>query len=348
MAARTAVRFPTVPLLARFGLAALAVLVAAATVFVLGTAYAEAAKWTHPVRRPVTSTPADVGLVYEDVRLVTEDGLHLAAWYIPSTNGAAIVVLHGIGGNRAGDLGLDRDLAERGYGLIIPDLRAHGDSDGDVCTLGLLEVRDVRAAVDYLNQRPDVDPERLGVHGSSMGASVAMMSAAEMPELRVIVATSGFASVEWVVQHQFAMLESVPQWLAPVVVAMGSWQAGVNVRDIAPVQRIGRISPRPILIIHGDEDETFTVDNAHLLYDAAGDPRDTWIIPGAGHGGSTGPYGSDPEAYAERVGSFFDRALQPIAARAADSGEAARETGTTFPAGGIYGSMVTSATAVPV
>ena len=181
-----------------------------------------------------------------------------------------------------------------------------------------------------------------------MGASVAMMSAAEMQELRAVVATSGFASVEWVVQHQFEMLETVPQWLAPVVVAMGSWQAGVNVKEIAPVQRIGRISPRPILIIHGDQDETFTVDNAHLLYDAAGDPKDLWIISGVGHGGSIGPYGSNPRPYAERVGGFFDRGLQPSADRAAGSAGASRETGSTFMEGGINGPLVTSTAAVPV
>jgi len=68
--------------------------------FVLSMAYDAAANWTHPLHQPPTSTPADYGLAYEDVRLVTEDGLRLTAWYIPTTNGAALIFLHGLGGNR--------------------------------------------------------------------------------------------------------------------------------------------------------------------------------------------------------------------------------------------------------
>ena len=91
---------------------------------------------------------------------------------------------------------------------------------------------------------------------------------------------------------------------------MGSWQAGVDARDIAPVQRVGQIGPRPIMIIHGDQDEMFSVDNAYLLFQAASDPKELWVMPGVAHPGpGVGPYGTDPQAYVGRVGRFLDAAL---------------------------------------
>jgi dipeptidyl aminopeptidase/acylaminoacyl peptidase len=281
--------------------------------FVLSTASSAAYRWTHPIRTPAAQTPEAYGLAYEEAPLTTEDGLHLAAWYLPSSNGAAIILLHGLGGNRGGDLGVARGFVDRGYGVLIPDLRAHGESEGSVSTLGLNEVRDVRAALGYLQQRPDVDAERIGIYGASLGAAVAIMAAAEMPELKVVVADSSFASVEWLVRYQFEKLDQAPAWLAPAVVAIGGWQAGVDAREIAPVRRVGRISPRPLMIMHGELDETFVAENARLLAAAAGEPTELWIDPGVGH---TRLYAADPETYMRRVRDFFDRVLQPPDGRA--------------------------------
>jgi dipeptidyl aminopeptidase/acylaminoacyl peptidase len=273
---------------------------------ILKTAYDAAAEWTHPTRKPVTENPSAYGLAYEDVSLATEDGLHLAAWYVPSRGGPALVVLHGIHGNRANDLEFVGQLVQRGYSVLIPDLRAHGDSDGEVSTLGYREVRDVRAATDYLKGRPDVDPERIGIYGPSMGAAVAIMAAAEIPELKVVVADSSFASVEWLVGNQFEKLEQVPGWIAPLVVTMGSLQMGVDARRIAPIEQVARISPRPLMIIHGEADETFLVQNATLLAEAAQEPKEVWIDPGVTHARL---WASDPQAYVDRVAGFFDRTL---------------------------------------
>jgi len=138
------------------------------------------------------------------------------------------------------------------------------------------------------------------------------MVATQIPELQVVVADSGVASIEWVVQHQFEKLETLPGWMAPVVVAMGSLQTGVDAREIAPVKQVGRISPRPLMIIHGDQDEVFLVANAVLLAWAAREPTELWIDPGVGH---SRLYASDPEGYVQRVGGFLDRALLPEQAR---------------------------------
>jgi uncharacterized protein len=132
------------------------------------------------------------------------------------------------------------------------------------------------------------------------------MAASEIPELRAVVADSTFASMEWLVRNQFSQLESTPDWLAPLELAVGGWQAKANPLDIAPVERIARISPRPVFILHGDVDTMFLVDNARMLYEAAGEPKELWIEPGVGHGGL---YDHDPDAFLAKVGGWLDQAL---------------------------------------
>lgn len=278
-------------------------------------AYRLAETYTRPIRQAPGATPADVGLAYEALSLETEDGLRLAAWYVPSVAPAApagahpaLILVHGLGSHRGELLPLARDLALRGYGLLLLDLRAHGQSEGRASTLGLLEVRDVRAAVRFLQARPDVDPARLGIYGQSLGAAVAIMAAAELPPLKAVVADSGFASVDWLVRHQFQAFSRLPSSLGPLVAALGGWQAGVDPAQVAPVERIGRISPRPVLLIHGELDETFSVENARLLKQAAGEPSELWILPGVGHAGA---YSANPGVYLARLGQFFDAALTP-------------------------------------
>lgn len=294
--------------LARLGAFAAALFLVEALTFGLLLPYRAASNYTQPARSALFGNPRDYDLDYEEVRLRTADGLTLAAWYVPSENRAALVLIHGIGTNRADLLPLTRDLAQRGFGVLLFDLRAHGQSEGDISTLGVLEVLDVRSAVDYLLGRPDVDPGRLGVYGNSLGAAIAIMAAAEIAELRSVVADSGFASVEWIVRNQFNSLVRLPAWTAPLVLIFGSWQSGVDPSQIAPVDRIRRISPRPIMLIHGERDTTFAVQNTHLLSEAAGEPKEVWIVPRVDHAAA---YGADPSRYVERVGGFFERALFP-------------------------------------
>lgn len=275
-----------------------------------GLAVRAASNYTRPARVLPAATPASVGMDYETVRLRTEDGVSIAAWYTPSRNGAALVMVHGIGANRAELLPIARDLTERGYGLLLLDLRGHGESGDAVTTLGLNEIHDIRAAVRYLEGRPDVDAARIGCYGVSLGAAAVIMAAAEIDEVRAVVVESPFASAEWLARNQFRKVVNLPHWFAPVVLRIGAWQAGVDPTLIAPVERIGRISPRPILLIHGAEDALFDEENFHLLAAAAREPKETWLVPGAGHVGAHILHGA---AYVERVAGFFDRALLGVA-----------------------------------
>jgi len=138
--------------------------------------------------------PADYGLVNRDEPLATDDGLQLAAWYVPGTRPESLILVHGLGANRADMLDLATVLHTRGYNLLLPDLRAHGRSQGNVSTLGVKEVRDIQAAVKYLQLQPEVDPYRIGIYGASLGGAVALLAAEQIPTLRGVVVDSTFAT----------------------------------------------------------------------------------------------------------------------------------------------------------
>ena len=99
-------------------------------------------------------SPADLGLEYEDVTFPTSDGLTLSGWYIPSQNGAAIIAAHARNGNRTGMIYHAGFLARHGYGVLLFDLRAHGDSEGEMWLHGWRGHLDVLGALDYLQNRP--------------------------------------------------------------------------------------------------------------------------------------------------------------------------------------------------
>jgi dipeptidyl aminopeptidase/acylaminoacyl peptidase len=129
-------------------------------------------------------TPRDKGLTYEEVTLTTVDGLSLKGWYLPSRNRAALILLHGYGGNRLEVLERAALLAEHGYGVLLYDERASGESGGDQRTFGWRDVNDVPLAVAYLQARSEIDPHRIGLLGFSIGGQIALRAAAQSDRIK--------------------------------------------------------------------------------------------------------------------------------------------------------------------
>jgi pimeloyl-ACP methyl ester carboxylesterase len=135
-----------------------------------------------------SGTPADEGLDYRDVTFETADGVSLSGWFVPSRNGAALVVRHGAGSTRTATLDQAGVLGRDGYGLLLVDARGHGLSEGRGMDLGWYGDQDIEAAVDFLAAQPGVDPERIGLLGLSMGGEEAVGAAAADPRIRAVVA----------------------------------------------------------------------------------------------------------------------------------------------------------------
>ncbi len=264
-----------------------------------------------PGRTLPQRTPADVGITHwRDVSFESKDGLTLSGWYVASENTATVILVHGLGSNRERLLNDAALLVAEGYGVLLFDLRNSGTSEGDLTTLGYLEVLDVGGALDFVLAQPESDPQRVGLLGHSMGGTTVILAAARYPQVRAVVAESAYTSVADNVADSVEALTGLPPFpFAPLVVWFGEREAGLDISQVSPIEIIGTLSPRPVLLVHGELDPTIPVENARRLYAAAGEPKELYLIPNAGHGGFLQ---AQPEEYPRRVVGFFDRYLLPV------------------------------------
>ena len=254
--------------------------------------------FTHKPRSPVRA--ADLGRPYEKVSFRTSDGLRLAGWYVPSRNGASVIAFPG----RRGPVDHARMLIRHGYGVLLFDRRGEGESDGDGNLFGWGGDKDVKAAISFLQRRPDVHDGRIGGLGLSVGGELMLQTAAETDGLKAVVSEgAGFRSI-----REASELPGASRWLLLPQNVMLTASTALFANEGPPEnlrKLVGRIAPRPVFLIyatHGQGGEELNPD----YYDAAGEPKTLWEIPEAGH---TGGLDARPREYEQRVVSFFDEAL---------------------------------------
>jgi dienelactone hydrolase len=291
-------RKPSDPLWWRYGrrllLAAGALLAAAFVLFTLAFAYVI----THAARAYVPA--ADLGAPYEDVSFRTTDGLLLKGWYIRSRNGAAVVSVPG----RASSQERAKLLARHGYGVLLFDRRGEGESEGDPNLLGWQGERDIHAAVRFLQRRADVDPQRIGGIGLSVGGEMMIEAAAESAALKAIVSEG--ASTRSVRDD---IANGGASWDVLVGCSLFTAAAALFSSDLPPADLkslVPKIAPRPVFFIYGERGQPEEQPANEGFYAAARGPKQLWEVPGSGHIG--GPE-AQPQQYEQRVTAFFDRAL---------------------------------------
>jgi dipeptidyl aminopeptidase/acylaminoacyl peptidase len=250
---------------------------------------------------PRMTTPDDYGAPHETLDVRTADGVRLAAWYLPGTLPAAIVVSGGYRG-RAGDvLGISAGLQRAGFHVAVYGWRGTPGSDVAAHTLGVYERNDLTAVLDALSARLGGVP--IGLLGYSLGGAVSISVAADDQRVAAVCTDSAFADPRLLIGERVHSSLRVPAALvmAPVI-AMFARRTGARLTDFRPVLAVEHISPRPLLIIHGDADATVPVHHAELLYAAAKEPKQLWRLPGVGH---VGAYFADRREYLARVLAFF-------------------------------------------
>jgi alpha-beta hydrolase superfamily lysophospholipase len=251
--------------------------------------------------------PADLGVA--DVTFESTDGTPIRAWLALAKVGApAVVLVHGFKTSRAEMLPWARFLHDGGYNALLLDLRGAGRSGGATIGLGATETRDIVQAVQTAGEAFRTD--HVGVLGISLGAGAAILAAADDPRVSAVIADSAWTDQDF----QLARLSSLPIGalripLAPDGIAAVNLLVGADVTKARPIDAIGRISPRPILLIHSADDDNATtpVDGARRLFAAAGEPKELWIAPQGGHVGAINAF---PDEYRARVLAFFREALR--------------------------------------
>ena len=250
---------------------------------------------SHAPRNPISE--ASLGVAHLQVRVPMADGRELGAWYVPSRNRAAVVLIHGSSGNRARVADRAELLARHGYGVLALDLPGNGESDGHSSGLGDNAQPAVTAAVDYLRRRPDVDPDAIAGFGVSLGGEVLLEGAAYDERLAAVI-SDGAARPQ-----DADRVESAPP---PTAIALAMIR-GVSGMRPAPslIDLVPEIAPRPVLLI-GSGGRGTEIPVTRLYAQAAGTTAQVWEIPEAGH---TGGLRARPAEYERRVIDFLDEAL---------------------------------------
>jgi dienelactone hydrolase len=257
------------------------------------------------------TTPADRGLVYLDVTYRTSDGVTISGWYVPSSNRAAVVLLHGAGSTRSSVLDHAVVLARHGYGVLLADARGHGRSNGRAMDFGWYGDRDLAAAVSYLASRPEVDPAKIGAVGLSMGGEEAVGAAALDRRIRAVVGEGvtnrTYADKGWLTEaHGFrGWLQQRLEW---VLYSTTDLLTDAH-PPIALRRAVGLAAPRRVLLITAGNvpDEAAA---ARWIQSASPGSVEVWVVPDTGH---TGALHTHPEEWEAMVTAFLDQALAPAA-----------------------------------
>jgi uncharacterized protein len=247
-------------------------------------------------------------LAPEDITFDSETGVTLEGRFFAGMNDATVILLHGFSERQDQVLPQAAILNNAGFNVFTYDGR-HPDryGDGVYSTLGALERFDLVSAVDYLQERTDVNPDRIGVYGASLGGATAILGGGMDDRLQAVAAEGAFSDGDSVIASSFERYIGLPSFpFGPVTKRVAEWRADARLDDARPVDAIALITDRPVLLIHGLEDDAVPPDHSERNLAAGDENVDVWWIEGAHHFDA---HSVIPDEYAERLIAFFDSAL---------------------------------------
>jgi uncharacterized protein len=291
-----------------------------------------------PIRRELTPDlirEADASFAVsdshrQDFDVRAPDGVLLRGWKVtpPNPNGNWVLLFHGVADNRIGVIGQAEFLLRAGYSVVMMDVRGHGASEGAIATYGWLERNDTRAVIDALIlsefptginvqmsqplHMPGVPPPaprpfHIYALGESMGAGIALQSAAADPRIEAVVAEAPFANLREAA-FDYAGLRKSPllgktllRPFAWTLLYRGEKLTGFPLAEISPVKAVASRA-FPVLLICDEKDEALPCRHTQMIYDAARGPKQLWVVPNAYHTAALGFY---PEEFQRRVLAFF-------------------------------------------
>lgn len=241
----------------------------------------------------------------ETVSISSYDGLTLYAdiYHTHPENSKWAILVHGYTASRMMMPSYGCMFSRHGYNLLAPDLKGHGESEGDYIGMGWPDRKDILSWIDVILER---DPEaEIVLYGVSMGAATVMMTSGEtLPtNVKAIVEDCGYTSVWDIFADEMDVLFHLPTFpLLNTASWIASWRAGYNFTEASSVEQVKKASV-PMMFIHGSEDNFVHTDMVYQVYEACPTEKDIMVVENAGHGQS---YYYAPQIYEERVFSFLE------------------------------------------
>ena len=258
-------------------------------------------------RRPITAHPDQFKIPFENVIFQNSDGINLKGWFIPAPEQSekTIILMHGWNMNKGSILPNTIFLRDLGYNLFYFDFRGCGESGEGKTSVGYLETRDARAAIETLQKTRPQFAQEITLYGISMGAAVAVYTAAHNPAVKALVAEACYYSYEKVVARWAKEHKHTPYFpLVALTLFFARKRLGMDPENFSPRHNIKKLGGKAIFIINGADDTLAPRHDARKLFAKAGEPKQLWIVANAGHTEVAEVAG---QQYRNRLGQFYTK-----------------------------------------
>lgn len=267
---------------------------------------------THPEKKPIDQFPSDYGMDYQDISFPSRgNDINLAGWVIEPLQPAKMTIIfgHGYKGNRFEDhisfFSMAEDLMERGYRVVMFDFRYAGESEGSMSTVGAKEQLDMLGAIDWVEAQYE---EPIGLLGMSMGASTALLAAAQSEAVVGVVADSPFSDLEDYLKVNLPVWSDLPDFpFTPLILFIMPIITDLDPKEASPISVLDEIAPRPVLFIHNKGDTSIPYSESEIMAEKYPDLFELWLTEGEGHVKS---YQQNKAEYMEKVDEFLVEAME--------------------------------------
>lgn len=265
------------------------------------------AEFYRKLQYPVTLS--EVTLPYEEINIIVNHGIKLNSWLVKARQPArgTVIYLHGVADCKMDGIRFAKLLYDNHYNIFLYDSRRHGESEGEFCTYGYFEKLDLVKVIDYLVTRTDMNLGNIALFGTSMGAAVALQTAAIDSRIRAVISENSFATLRSIFDdYQRRMIKLPFHYLRNIVIKRSELQAKFKANDVSPLESLANVHI-PILFIYGTEDHLINHEYSIRLFNAANEPKEVFPIKGAKHNDTWQIAGVE---YESKILNFLERYLK--------------------------------------
>ncbi len=255
-----------------------------------------------PHRVPIGNPPVNTNYKFENVTFKSPDGLNLKGWYSkPDSLNIVIIFLHGYSANRLEMLPRALMFKQHGYGALLFDSRACGESEGDEISLGYYEQNDLLGAIEFLKKN---QINEFGLDGFSQGGATIIIASDKFTDvnIRFAVLESTYSDLRTAIDNRYKKYLGIPGWLGGcLMIPFAEWMLNADIDNLKPSEKISNLKC-PVMLLSGSDDELTKVNETESLYNNAGSPKQLYIVKGAKH---EDLYKFNPKIYEDNVMKFL-------------------------------------------